>query len=436
MKFFILITLCTIVAGFAFASNNVNHVLNKVDRRLNQYETVKSKIPTVERNISIPWAVLDKRESALWASIVDAYDHLKSFAVTERYNFMYEAMRATALGHPKRVGALKEWLKKENARMVEKKLHPRFYTQWKVLTSHITASINDIARPRPEVRSLVSSPAMIKDSYDFLRELRYDLDAIKTTKSVVASSQPEMIIPVASLKKSSQNYFILLVSSLSFLVIGLFVGRRNASNDLVVNNIQEQEVELPALPDEAFETKVEEIQSEINAIAETIEEEIIAMSDVQPQFPPISLEEECRKMIDDNSHLLEMAQVKVHPVARSPFKTNVNVPTEKVSEALNWLLKGTIAMVNTNGAKVSHMEWNCKEVSGRVSLEFVLHGLECDYKALYLNTLVEGDGSAPAHFGRTEMALEGHLPSVLFKSGNKRTTVSLGLDSIKTSMNH
>jgi len=150
----------------------------------------------------------------------------------------------------------------------------------------------------------------------------------------------------------------------------------------------------------------------------------------------VSLEDECRKILDENSHLLEAAQLKIHPAARSPFKTTINVPHEKVTEALNWLLKGTIAVANSSGAKVSHVEWNCKERSGRISLEFVLHGLECDFKSLYLNTLIDGDGSASAHFGRTEMALNGYLPAVGFKSGNQRTTVSLGIDAFSEQLNH
>jgi hypothetical protein len=116
----------------------------------------------------------------------------------------------------------------------------------------------------------------------------------------------------------------------------------------------------------------------------------------------------------------------------------VNAPQESVYEALDWLLKGTIAIANANanGTKISRMEWNCKEQSGRVSLEFVLHGLECDFKTLYLNTLVDGNFSAPAHFGRSEMALSDHYPTIAFKSGLKKTTVSLGLDSKSNQMNH
>jgi hypothetical protein len=150
----------------------------------------------------------------------------------------------------------------------------------------------------------------------------------------------------------------------------------------------------------------------------------------------VNIEEECKKILEGNNYLLGLSSLKVQPGVRSPFKTTINSSSEKVAEALQWLLKGTIAVVNTSGGKVSHMEWNCKEQDGRVSVEFILHGIEVDFKSLYLNTLMDGSGSATAHFGRSEMTLDGHLPVVGFKCGNRKTTVSLGLDSYTGQLNH
>jgi hypothetical protein len=380
----------------AIATPSVNDVIKKVDRRLKD-------ISTSENNLKIPWEVVDARESRLWATIVDGYDHLKSYGLSERYNFMYEAMRATSLGHPERINALRAWLEKENTRFLLKGLRPEFYPRWKIHTQRIFAAIDDISKARPV-------PVINNGTSKFLQKIKNDLTKIN------AENPPSFY----------ETYAIPLLgcSSLLLLCLGFFIGkkRNSAPATSTITPVLESSIsampgipegfldtELPALPDEAFDKPLEK---------------------------NVNLEEACRTLFETQSELLKASHLNVLSPVRSPFKTNINASSEKVSEAIEWLLKGTLAMVKSSSTKATHMEWNCKEISGRLSLEFVVHGMECDYKALYLNTLKEGAGSAPAHFGRSEMALSEHLPSVIFQSAQKMTIVSLGLDAVGHSMDH
>lgn len=410
MKFLTLAVLSSVYATSAFASGNLNDVIKKIDKQIVYYQTA----PTEERAVKVPWAILDTREANLWSAITAGYDHLKAHGTNDRYSYLYEAAKAASLGHPQRIEALKEWIKKEDKKMKSSWLPAGFFAKWNTHVEKISAAINEAGQARPQVHGESNQHLINKNFSDLLFGIKTDLEAVKPVKATAAVN---VSAPVET------NDFSLYIFSLFggfALMAGFFIGKKKGTKKIVRTIIRKVSVKeyLPSLPVEA------EIKAEVKPAAPAKIEH------------SVNLEDECRKIIENHSHLLEMAELKIAPATRSPFRTNVNVPQKKVSEALHWLLKGTIAVANSGGAKVTHLEWNCKEVSGRVSLDFVLHGMECDYKALYMNTLVEGDNSAPAHFGRSEMALEGHLPSVIFKSGNKKTTVSLGLDSISNSMTH
>lgn len=95
---------------------------------------------------------------------------------------------------------------------------------------------------------------------------------------------------------------------------------------------------------------------------------------------------------------------------------------------MNYFLKGAIALANGNQKTPTHVDWNCAEKMGRLYLEINLNGLQSDQKSLYLNALMDGIGSAPAHFGRTEQILSEALPVVSLRSTDKKTTVTLSLE--------
>lgn len=431
MKFFSLCLMSVLYTAPVLASADYSSMLNKLDQKITQLENQK-QTHTPDRTVTVPWDIVDKREGNLWSAITKSYDFLRSFYVSERYNYLYEGMRANSLGHPQRIDSLKTWIQRENKLLVSKRLNPKFYNEWNEHVSRIKTAIDEIAKPRPEVRSVVAGRDLQNEQYLFLKEVKKELESLEKSSKpkiiTVMNTNPEVIETAPTfLETMGSNNGLMILGGLNILTLGLFLfGRKNNKKQVrrVNNNpvVSKPVYDLPPLPLEAMETEALD-----NAMD---------MDNTEPTHPGINLEEECLKVIEENDHLLKIADIKVYPVNRSPFKTNVHVPQEKVTEALQWLLKGTIAIANTTGSKISHMEWNCRENGGRVSLDLVLHGLECDYKSLYLNALVEGDGSAPAHFGRTEMALDGHLPSVMFKKGNKKTTISLGVDSHGHSLSH
>lgn len=409
------------------ASSGNELLIEKLNERITQLENRKLT-QTPDRLVTVPWDIVDKREQRLWTSVLNSYDFLRSFFITERYNYIYNGVKATTLGHPQRIEALKNWIKKEDQHLASKKLSPKFYQKWNQHVSEIKAAIDDIAKSRPEVRSVVAGNDLQNEQYQFLKQIKENLIEIEQEAKVEAATQ-SFTRPILKDEETGTflpevvNNNLLLFSGLaSLLGLGFVFIRPKKKKRIKVRRAVPKVTELPPLPLEATRA-----MEEMEAIEDTTQ---------APSYPAISLEEECHKVLEQNNHLLKTAEINVYPVNRSPFKTDVHAPKEKVTEALNWLLKGTIAIANTSGAKVSHLEWNCRENDGRVSVDLILHGLECDYKALYLNALVEGDGSAPAHFGRTEMALDGHLPSVMFKKGSKKTTISLGVDSRGHSISH
>jgi hypothetical protein len=401
MKYLISPIFAILIATSAFASNDL---MNKLDQKIAKLE--KSPITTSTKSVQVPWSLLDKKEAQLWNSIVVAYDMLKSNARTERYNFMYEAMKAASQGHPNRIQALNSWIKKEHARMLSMGMNQAFYVKWNGYVEKIHFAIRNLSGDRPQVN--VPFEKSNAEYISFLKDIRNDL---KDAPAMVSEA------PAAATEENYSFLMILAGACLSFFAFGYMTSqKKKPKTRIIVKKVIQREVApvLPSLPDEAFDT-IKEIRS----------------TDYST-----SIEEECRKVLSNNQHLLDVADLRLTPTARSPFKSNVNVPSETVSEALQWLLKGTIAIANTSGSKISHMEWKCIENDGRVSLDFILHGLECDSKSLYLNALVDGDSSAPAHFNRTETTLDGFAANVSFRSGNKKTVVSLGMDSLTDMVSH
>ena len=408
MKYLISPIFATLLVSSAFASSDA---MKKIDEKIAKLE--KNPITTSTKTVQVPWALHDKKEAQLWISIVNAYDMLKSNARTERYNFMYEAMRATSLGHPNRIAALNAWIKKENARMLSMGMNPAFYSKWNGYVEKIHFAIRNLSADRPAIH--VPFEKSNAEYISFLKGIREDLK----NAPVAADSENSEIQSEISNAETYSNLMIMIGACLAFFSAGYIISQRKKPVRKVVQVRREvvykEVASLPTLPDEAFETNIPAAKS----------------ADYST-----SIEEACRKVLNENQHLLDVADLRLTPMTRSPFKSNVNAPSETVSEALQWLLKGTIAIANTSGAKISHMEWKCIENQGRVSLDFILHGLECDSKSLYLNALVDGDASAPAHFNRTETTLDGFGANVSFRSGNKKTVVSLGMDSLTDMVSH
>lgn len=370
--------------------------IEKINREIsNENSRVQNNIPS-----SIPWEVVDDRESALLKSFVSTYDHLKKYSITDRYVFMYEGMKAAALSHPERIQALKDWLKKQNSLLQTRKIHPKFYMELKPLVTNIESAINELGNERPTIESSGASQGYISA----LSELKTDLEKMKEL-------QPEAKTQTVFVEKHGESnnngiYKGLAAGAIAFLVLSLLRPRKKK-----VVYIKQKVKEAP-IAQPVIETK-----TEIN-------------------LPKSHLETECRNLFEKNGYLLDLAEIKVQNPARVPFDTSIEANPESVKEALNWLLKGALAITNTSKEKASSIEWNCTENDGRINLNFIIHGVECDYDSLYMNTMLEGDSSAVSHFSRSEQTLENHLPSMLFKKGNKKTILSYGLESSSSVITH
>lgn len=305
------------------------------------------------------------RDAELWTSIVATYDLMKSSNLTERYNFMYEAMRATSLGHPERIKALNSWLSKEDSRILSKKLPSTFNGKWKDHVQKIRTSIGRVAE-LPSARPPHTS---------FLSKLEGDLKRLTSVREENLRAE-----------KKEKNLPLVILGTLS--ILGL-------------------------LTTYLFRRKLFRSQEEAS-------------------FNDDSIEAICNSVLMRNGNSLEDAKISLKPHLRSPFHTESDIPEEKVTEAVEWLVKGA-ALIAKSMKTPSQLEWKCSESSGRISLEMTLHGFESDFKRLYMNTVEHLENSAPAHFGRSEVALEGYLPAVMFRSSTNKTTISLSMDSRRSS---
>lgn len=376
----------------AFSSDGHQSVLARIDTKLQSLTGQVGDSHKVE-TLS-PWSVVDARESGFWQAVTEGYNLLMANRQKERYNFLYEASRASSKMHPERISALNDWLKTENKRIYGLGLSFDFYEKWKLSHAKISKAIQELAKERPALASEADAHSALLENKAFLEDIKQDL--IKENASGIKNF----------------NFLYAAIAGLICFGLGLLFSTRKQTE---VHPSFEELPPLPELP--------EEVEEAFN-------------NDRPVSGPAVSLEEVCRNALSSNRYLLELSQIKVNVDNRSPFKTTVNASENKIAEALQWLVKGTIALVNTAKAPVSHLDWKCKEQNGRVSLEFILHGVEVDQRQLYQNAVIDGDRSACAHFGRSENVLNGHQPVIAYRIGNKKTTISLGLETNQTGLNH
>jgi len=392
------------------SSPDLKGVISRIDSHVTELKNSRH----FQRPITVPWEVLEERERNLFASILKGYELLKSQNQQIRYTYLYDAITAAAKTGPNRVEALLEWTRAENIRIYSLGLSHQFYSQWKEIAGSIQQAINQLNSPKPEVDAKDMMAKRAEVQMKFLTSLKEDLSNLPTTNAA-KNNQTNRSTNQAS---DFQMVMMGLLAITAFLGGFLIRSGKKAKTKQVI--IRRKTVTAPAVVE--LPKTVTQAHTPVNSPAS------VTYS--------VNLEEKAIAALEESKHLFEVAGLKLHTGLRSPFNTQVNAPSHKVTEALNWLIKGTLAVANNSSQKASHAEWNCKEQNGRVSLEIVLHGIEADSKSLYMNVLADGEGSAPAHFGRTEMALAGHLASVGIRTGAKRTTVSLGLDSRSGSMTH
>jgi hypothetical protein len=262
------------------------------------------------------------------------------------------------------------------------------------LVAEIKEAITDLNSERPKIEVKSDARGILLENKNFLESFQRDL--VKIEKSMSDSNKKILNLKKdnESSNESDSNIPATFMWSSLALILGFMTARLS-------NKKQEQKTE----------DQVQEIPTpQINQYQET------------------NLEDAFKATLQDNSHLIDMANLNVLPYTTSSFNNSLNVSDEKISDGLQYFLKGTIALANGHHKKVSHIDWNCLEKTGRVFLEVNLHGVETDQKSLYASALIDGTGSAPAHFGRTEQLLSGSLPVVSLRTAANKTTVTLSLE--------
>lgn len=136
-------------------------------------------------------------------------------------------------------------------------------------------------------------------------------------------------------------------------------------------------------------------------------------------------------ILKSQEHLFGVSHLALRPRKLSPFKTTVDAPAEMIREGLQSFLRGTLAAANAvpSNGKIDQVDWNCVESNGRIMLELLMVNRRCDTHALYMNTLIDTEASAPAHFGRVEKTLSPLLGTVSIEAVSAGTLVRLGLDT-------
>ncbi len=406
--------------SLSIAHADVNRIIYRLDNKIENQKKIISKISSYEKKVQAVQKDYSDNEANLWNSINETYDFLKSYHLEERYLFLYEASRAASQNQERRIDAFREWIKNENQRMHNRNITTRFYPQWKNYVEKINTNLNTVEASKVSHFREIDINQIQQENLKFLSLLRSDLKNLNIpseNKITLITHGNNSISPF-----NTKNYIFAAITFILVMFASYFLGKQRFKNNLrkkikarkqSFDSQESRSVILPSLPEQNFDL------NESKTVTTTA-----------------NLEDECRKTFEENSYLLEAAELKFYQPSRSPFKTTINAEPEKIKEALSWLIKGTIAVSNFQAKKNSYIEWSCKETSGRVFLELIIHGVECDFKKMYYNALIDGTSSAPAHFGRSEMALEGHLPAIAFKSSSNKTTVSLGLDSSRNTINH
>lgn len=398
----------------------INPLSKKIDDHIIALE--KSMMGSNAKLQVIPWNLMDAKENNFWSATTDAYDFLMQHQISSRYLFLYSAAKVSSLPYEVRIEALRKWLLSEDNRILGQGLPDQLYAGWKNKVNALNKSIDELASP-PEIPVTPDKTAAVLKTKSLLKELKSAINKNNGRKVQTLKAADEGI-----------NYLHVSATALIFLCVGLLYPRKKK----VIKRVVRQKVVLPEatqLSTELPPLPVEETTPAVEVQAAIAEEEMVEENTFSP-LPGISIEDECRLVLEENTHLINLANLDVHPMARSPFKTNVHAPQDKIKEALEWLVKGTIAVANISETRPSHLEWKCHENDGRVTVEFILHGTECDTKTLSKNAILDGEGSAPAHFGRTEASLNDYSPAVSFRSNNKKTTISFGVDTSTREMTH
>ena len=403
----LLLTVCLISSNTFATSVDASKMLNQIDEQIKAIEESVSNNAN-KNETSNYFESLGNTESKIWGHIADLYELYRSHQVHERYFFLLEATNAMSIPLDQRGFYLEEWAATMNKRAHKiVGLRANFFKVWNSKMNLLNADIEKFVKlsrseATPTHTSITAQASKIK-------ELTKALQAI-----------PPKVIErqvIVEKVKTTNNYPFMVGAFLAGLSLMYLLRRKSKKSIEQVVPVAATPVEIPAMA--AFNT--------------------VSVQAPREMTPPtqasrhLTLEEVSRRCLEKNQHLFNLATLDVQHQNPSPFDTNINISSEKLSDAINWMIKGIISLKNTAIENEAKLDWVCKKNKDRVSVDFILKNVTIDAQKLQENAIINGDGSAPAHFGRCEQLLANHFPTVKIKPTNKHTIISLGLESYTAS---
>lgn len=401
-KLFIVLT---VLSSTAFANTkNTDQLLGQIDEQVKSIEASIKKAKTTQANFNDRIENITHTETQVWSDIADLYELYRSHSVTERYFFLHEAAKASAMPLEQRGYYLEEWATIMNQRALALRLSPHFDKQWKAKMTSLKTKIENLVKiSRQEVKT---ADIDVSNEIAKIREVSKSLSMIppKVIERKVA-------VETKDTTNTNQFYFIgaAFLSGLAFS----FLFRRKNNKEVAQAPVQ----------------NVGPTKAAVNFMAASFKNRISEMD----EFRQTTLEDISRTSIKKNEHLFNLANLNVQDQLPSPFNTEINIPQAKLSEAMDWMIKGIISLKNSTHDKEAKLDWVCKTKKDRISVDFILRNVKIDAQKLQENAILNGDGSAPAHFGRCEQILSNHYPVVKIKPSDKHTIISLGLEGYNNS---
>lgn len=407
----ILLTICLISSNVFATTADTAKILSQIDEQIKIIEKTISSTDDKSSDRHY-FETLSDKETKIWGHITELYELYRVNNVSERYLFLLEATNAMSVPMDQRGFYLEEWATTVNKRAIEIiGLSPTFYKKWKNSMKSLNSEIKDF---NSFSRTETSSP---------LASLTQQTEKIKELAKSIEALPPKLIERKVIVEevRTTNNYPLLATSFLAG--IALMFAFRKKKIETVEIPVAQPVRDIPAMA--AFNRKT--------MIAQAAEKE----EDFFANPRKLNLEEISKRCLERNQHLFSLATLDVQHQNPSPFDTDINIPADKLAEAMNWMIKGIISLKNTANENETKLDWVCKKNKDRVSVEFILRNVIIDSQKLQENAIINGDGSAPAHFGRCEQILANHFPTVKVKPAQNHTIISLGLESYTTTaMSH
>ncbi|MGE3609943.1 MAG: hypothetical protein AB7I27_10190 [Bacteriovoracaceae bacterium] len=380
--------------------HSLSLMANPIDDAITNLREMSQSMDSAKKSGQIEF-----RDNQFWTKVIDAYNFMANNQIEERYVFLYKLSNVFKKSNiEERITDLKNWIQDEDKRISSAKLNYANYNLWKRHYQEISQAIQEIK----QVKQLNLPELAFNETIQKLENLKNSPPRIVERQKII---NKRSIIPVTIENENSNEslpYFLMAIASILAIAIPLF--RKEKMKLKKEIKVIKETVILPQIPNE-----------------------VEGDDKTQGQLLAIDLENKCSEVIQENKYLFEAAGIQIHPKAKSAFNTKISIPESEIESALTGIIKGTLALANCSTKKASHIDWGCKEQFGRVSLEFTIHGINCDTKSVYTHTLIEGDGSAPAHFARAEKSLNSNLGHIALMSNEYRTTISLGMDATSES---